>query len=138
LNTFYNTLDELEYCFIVIKTFNDEVFGAFCSANWTERKQKSKYFGNGETFLFSIVPKASAYFWVGKQLQKTQPNQEMFIRADNSLIAIGGGGADGLLIMGNLNEGHTNACDTFRNNPLCSEQAFQISVIEVITFTNNQ
>lgn len=70
------------------------MFGAFCSGLWSERKNlKSRYFGNGETFLFTLLPKQKLYQWVGigAQRQKTLNNHEMFIRADNKQIAIGGG-----------------------------------------------
>jgi hypothetical protein len=33
LNTLYNKIDHLEYSIIVIKTIENEVFGAFCSGN---------------------------------------------------------------------------------------------------------
>ncbi len=38
-----------------------QLFGAFCSAAWAERKYKDdrgmrqNYFGNGETFLFKLA-----------------------------------------------------------------------------------
>ena len=51
---------------------------------------KSKYFGKGETFLFTLLPKENVYKWVGIK-EKTTANQEMFIRADNKSIIIGGG-----------------------------------------------
>ncbi len=91
LNRLYDKLDHLEYCIIVVKTIQNEVFGAFCSGSWTERKNfKSKYFGKGETFLFTLLPKENIYKWVGIK-EKTTANQEMFIRADNKQIIIGGG-----------------------------------------------
>jgi hypothetical protein len=121
LNTLYSVLDNLEHCFIVIKTFENEViafrlrsvrrqekkgfftifieiskvFGAFCSGLWSERKtQKSKYFGNGETFLFTLVPHVKIYKWVGANTDTRAISQELFIRANNVQIAIGGGYVD--------------------------------------------
>ena len=91
LKRLYDKLDELEYCIIAIKTSENEVFGAFCSGSWCERKNaKIRYFGKGETFLFTLLPKEKIYRWVGIN-EKTTANQEMFIRADNKQIIIGGG-----------------------------------------------
>jgi len=87
-------------------------------------------------------------------------NQEMFLRADMSKIAIGGGykftkkielirfnqmflfskicrSYDGLAINANLTEGSTNRCDTFENQPLANPSKFDIAILEVISFENN-
>lgn len=135
-NTLFSILDQLEYCLIIIKTFHNEIFGAFCSCHWTDRRQKTIYFGNGETFLFKLAPEKKLFKWIGarKQEQKLQANQEMFIRADSTKIAIGGGSKDGLSIFSNLIEGTSNTCDTFENEPLSSVEHFQIAVLEVLGF----
>ena len=67
-----------------------KIFGAFCSGLWSERKQKVNYFGNGETFLFKIMPEKKIFRWVGTRA-KTTPSQEMFLRTDGKKIVIGGG-----------------------------------------------
>ena len=91
MNTLYNKIDDLEYCIIVIKTIEGEIFGAFCSGLWSERRNaKTRCFGKGETFLFTIFPTEKVYPWVGIK-EKTTINQEIFIRADNNQIVIGGG-----------------------------------------------
>ena len=91
LNTLYNKIDDLEYCIIVIKTIDSEVFGAFCSGLWSERKNlKTRFFGKGESFLFTILPNEKIYPWVGIK-GKTTTSQEIFIRADHTQIVIGGG-----------------------------------------------
>lgn len=136
LNTLYNVLDELEYCIIIIKTCNNEIFGAFCSGEWNERHHTNKYFGNGETFLFKLQPKTSVYKWIGTQKRaiNIQPNQELFLRATKTQLSIGGGNGDGILINSNLTSGYTSKCDTFENEPLSNTSDFQIAIIEVITF----
>lgn len=91
LNTLLNVLDELEYCLIVIKTFDDEVFGAFCAGDWNQRKNpKTLFFGTGETFLFTLMPEKKVFKWIGLK-QEAKPNQEMFIRVSMNKILIGGG-----------------------------------------------
>lgn len=91
VNTLFGVLNDLEYSLIIIKTFQNEIFGAFCSGLWEERKNKTIYFGNRESFLFSILTTKSLYRWVGAKHEKTLPNQELFIRVDKNKIAIGGG-----------------------------------------------
>lgn len=45
----------------------------------------------------------------------------------------GGGGGQALYIDGDLNRGRTGHCDTFNNQPLCSEN-FLISAVEAWGF----
>ncbi|RNA23561.1 TBC1 domain family member 24 isoform X4 [Brachionus plicatilis] len=129
LNTLFNVLDELEYCLIVIKTFENEIFGAFCAGDWNERKNpKTLFFGTGETFLFTLSPEKSVFKWVGLK-QETKSNQEMFIRVNANKISIGGGSREGLVIKSNLLEGETNQCDTFANEPLCRTKKEKLKYI---------
>lgn len=73
LQTFFSRVDPYEETIIIIRTIKNEVFGSYCSSTWSLRKtqaqsasKKSYYFGNGETFLFTLQPKFSVYLWVGK------------------------------------------------------------------------
>lgn len=45
----------------------------------------------------------------------------------------GGGGGQALYIDGDLNRGRTGHCDTFNNQPLCSEN-FLIAAVEAWGF----
>ncbi|CAB3231463.1 unnamed protein product [Arctia plantaginis] len=71
LTTFYVRVEHHEPTLLMIKTCNNEVFGAYCSTRWFERNQKDErgnrqaYFGTGETFLFSLYPERAKYPWVG-------------------------------------------------------------------------
>ena len=81
------------------------MFGAYCSAPWSERKRKNEitgykqtYFGTGETFVFALHPKATKYAWVGiKQQQDVEGPScmrhaaQLFMAADQHMITIGGG-----------------------------------------------
>lgn len=60
-------VDEMEPVIILIKTSESEVFGAFCSTAWGERKQERKFFGTGETFIFTFGKGESikVFKWVG-------------------------------------------------------------------------
>lgn len=71
LTTFYVRVEQHEPTLLMIKTCNNEVFGAYCSSRWHERNlkndrgQRQAYFGTGETFLFSLYPERAKYPWVG-------------------------------------------------------------------------
>ncbi|KAG8506379.1 TBC1 domain family member 24, partial [Galemys pyrenaicus] len=47
--------------------------------------------------------------------------ESMFMAGASDCLIIGGGGGQALYIDGDLNRGRTSHCDTFNNQPLCSE-----------------
>ncbi|XP_028042094.1 GTPase-activating protein skywalker isoform X6 [Bombyx mandarina] len=102
LTTFYVRVEHHEPTLLMIKTCNNEVFGAYCSTRWFERNQKDErgnrqaYFGTGETFLFSLYPERAKYPWVGcaadgRSDEKLSHGSELFMAADSKMITIGGG-----------------------------------------------
>lgn len=83
LQTFFSRVDPFEETIIIIRTIKNEVFGSYCSSSWSLRKtqaqsaaKKSYYFGNGETFLFTLQPEFSVYLWVGKTDSDTINHQQ--------------------------------------------------------------
>lgn len=70
-----------------------QVFGAYCSGSWNDRKQKGvMYFGSGETFLFTLQPEKKIFRWVGmRNHETTTSTQELFLRVDLTKIVIGSG-----------------------------------------------
>ncbi|KPI98541.1 TBC1 domain family member 24 [Papilio xuthus] len=110
LTTFYVRVEHHEPTLLMIKTCNNEVFGAYCSTRWFERNQKDErgnrqaYFGTGETFLFSLYPERAKYPWVGcsanaggagaegkGEEHRVAHGSELFMAADSKMITIGGG-----------------------------------------------
>uniref|UniRef100_A0A6I8NMP2 TBC1 domain family member 24 n=1 Tax=Ornithorhynchus anatinus TaxID=9258 RepID=A0A6I8NMP2_ORNAN len=59
--------------------------------------------------------------------------ESMFMAGGNDCLIVGGGGGQALYIDGDLNHGTTSHCDTFNNQPLCSE-SFKVAVMEVWGF----
>ncbi|KFV19107.1 TBC1 domain family member 24, partial [Tauraco erythrolophus] len=57
----------------------------------------------------------------------------MFMAGSSECIIIGGGDGQALYLDADLDHGRTSHCNTFNNQPLCSE-SFQISVLEVWGF----
>eukprot|EP00795_Rhopilema_esculentum_P012152 gene12152-2761_t len=66
LKTLYNKVEEEDQTIIIIKTDKGEIFGAYLSMSLLHRKDSKKglaYFGNGETFIFSVLPLMEKFSW---------------------------------------------------------------------------
>ncbi|XP_054991425.1 TBC1 domain family member 24 isoform X1 [Sorex araneus] len=59
--------------------------------------------------------------------------ESMFMAGDSQCLIIGGGGGQALYIDGDLNRGRTGHCDTFNNQPLCTEN-FLVAAVEAWGF----
>ncbi|XP_025837482.1 TBC1 domain family member 24 isoform X1 [Agrilus planipennis] len=142
LTTFFVRVEQHEPTLLMIKTCNNEVFGAYCSTKWGERNlkdtqgQRQAYFGTGETFLFSLYPERSKYPWVGIDGDKVDHGAELFMAADNKMITIGGGEGQAIWLDENIRYGKTDRCSTFNNPPLCPSGDFEVRVLEVYGFSN--
>lgn len=147
LQTFFSRIDPFEESIIIIRTIKNEVFGSYCSSSWSLRKtqaqtaaKKSFYFGNGETFLFTLQPKFSVYLWVGKtdcdttHKQQQQPTQLFMSATSQELIIGSGNGSFGLWLDADLTRGKTDHCRTFNNLPLCEDKDFTCKDVEVLGF----
>jgi len=145
IRTFYNRSQAFEQSFLVVKTVEEDVFGAFCSHSWAERNFKDDkgarqaYFGGGESFLFRIQDqKCIKYPWVGLKgleegLTKAEKHaRELFMCAKDDVIAVGGGDGNGLMIDSSLTFGKSERCLTFDNEPLCPNGDFKVAKVEVI------
>lgn len=142
LTTFYVRVEMHEPTLLMIKTCNNEVFGAYCSSRWFERNlkddkgQRQAYFGTGETFLFSLYPERARYPWVGIEGDKGLGHgSELFMAADSKMITIGGGEGQAIWMDENIRYGKTDRCQTFNNPPLCPSGDFEIRVLEVYGFS---
>lgn len=105
LQTFFSRVDPFEETIIIIRTIKNEVFGSYCSSSWSLRKnqaqsaaKKSYYFGNGETFLFTLQPTFSVYLWVGRTEcdrveEEQQPQKQQVDQSED----FNGAGANNLL-----------------------------------------
>ncbi|KAL5280881.1 TBC1D24 family protein [Megaselia abdita] len=142
LTTFYVRVEQHEPTLMMIKTCNNEVFGAYCSSRWFERNmkddkgQRQAYFGTGETFLFSLYPERAKYQWIGidGNDKGIGHGSELFMAADSKMITIGGGGGQAIWMDENIRYGKTDHCTTFNNPPLCPSGDFEIRVLEVYGF----
>ncbi|CAH1707431.1 unnamed protein product [Chironomus riparius] len=141
LTTFYIRTEQYEPTLLMIKTCNNEVFGAYCSSRWYERNlrddkgNRQAYFGTGESFLFSLYPERAKYPWVGIDSDKNVDHSaELFMAADNKMLTIGGGDGQAIWMDENIRFGKSDKCKTFENPPLCPSGDFEIRVLEVYGF----
>lgn len=66
---------------IVIQDSWGYIFGGYVAHSMSYRPA---YYGNGECFVFSIVPKLAVYKWTGKN--------DFFVLSSHNVLAMGGGG----------------------------------------------
>ncbi|KAK7090595.1 GTPase-activating protein skywalker-like [Littorina saxatilis] len=134
LTTLYARV-EFEPCTIfIIKTITGEVFGAFCAESWMERRTHARpvrFFGTGETFLFTLVPERMKFEWVGKPDPHVPLSANMFQAGDQTSLLIGGGNGCAIQLDGMMERCRTETCDTFNNPPLCPSHDFIPTAIEV-------
>lgn len=105
------------------------IFGVYLSH---PLKISSVYYGNGENFVFSVLPQPVQYSWTRKN--------DYHILSNYQQIAIGGGtegrrgvGAGGFAIQldDELNTGVSSWSDTYGNNILSSNEYFKCLNVEV-------
>ncbi|VDK55278.1 unnamed protein product [Anisakis simplex] len=137
----WTKIDDAEQTLLGIQTSTGEVFGAYCSASWSERKDahertRSRYFGTGESFLWKVdnkTNKLTIYPWAGSQSgQRLIENcPQMFMAADEKCIVVGSGGGDAIAIRDELFKGISSPCATFASPALADDREFIISQLEV-------
>uniref|UniRef100_M3XL47 TBC1 domain family member 24 n=1 Tax=Latimeria chalumnae TaxID=7897 RepID=M3XL47_LATCH len=72
-------------------------------------------------------------FLAARHFDLPSKTASMFMAGNSESIIIGGGDGYALYIDADLNRGQTSHCNTFNNQPLCSE-TFRITVLEVWGF----
>ncbi|KAG1675698.1 TBC1 domain family member 24 [Nymphon striatum] len=125
LISFFMMAEKYEPTILLVKTCNKEVFGAYCSGSWMERREKDDsgnkktYFATGESFLFTLTPTTHKFPWIGiKNPDKVNNTNQLFMMATEYGISIGGGDSHGLWLDKDLAQGKTGHCLTFDNPSL--------------------
>ncbi|KAJ0409762.1 hypothetical protein ATCC90586_001075 [Pythium insidiosum] len=108
---------------VVVETCDGEVFGGFATECWSN---SPSYYGNGECFVFTTVPRFEVFNW--------QRGNTMFMLTNDSSIAMGGGGSFAWLLNADLFSGCSGFSDTFKNRCLTSTEHFDIAAVEVWGF----
>lgn len=139
LRTLFSKTDSYEPTILLIKTQDGDAFGAYCSESWATRLSRDSgyYFGTGETFLFSLRPKAIRYSWteaLNEKRDSVSHSSQLFMTATASHIIVGSGNGTGIWLDEDLSRGKSERCDTFNNEPLARTKDFVCAVVEVIAF----
>uniref|UniRef100_A0A3Q2YBY4 TBC1 domain family member 24 n=2 Tax=Hippocampus comes TaxID=109280 RepID=A0A3Q2YBY4_HIPCM len=164
LASFYYHVEGHEPAVLIIKTVDEEVFGAFISSDMAERHKydtdKATFFGTCECFVFTVshpalhgkcigmatnVKKYDCSFsfvpaWSATNdyltIPFTAPSQEQFTVSTSFCLFSGGNGGHALCFQQNLEAGYTEPCDTFKSPPLCKRH-FKIQSMEVWGIQNS-
>uniref|UniRef100_A0A8B9CH27 TLDc domain-containing protein n=1 Tax=Anser brachyrhynchus TaxID=132585 RepID=A0A8B9CH27_9AVES len=106
---------------LLIRDTDAQAFGAFFA---TTIHMSNKFYGTGETFLFSFAPELKVFRWTGRN--------NFFMKGDVDLLMVGGGsGRFGLWLDGDLHHGGSYPCETFNNESLSSRGDFCVQDLEV-------
>jgi hypothetical protein len=104
------------------------VFGGYVAHGL---ENKNRYYGNGDSFVFSIAPIVSAYKWTGVN--------DLFIVSNNQSIAMGGGGEGfSWQLDSELDTGVSTKSDTYGNECLSSSEFFKCLNVEVWDIGSSQ
>ncbi|XP_067615978.1 nuclear receptor coactivator 7 isoform X2 [Eurosta solidaginis] len=125
LNSLYRKMQKLESpILIVIQDTNKNVFGALtsCSLHVSDH-----FYGTGESLLYKFNPSFKVFHWTGDNLY--------FIKGNMESLSIGAGdGRFGLWLDGDLNQGRSQSCSTYENEPLAPQEDFVIKTLECWAF----
>lgn len=113
-------------CVLLIEDSWGYVFGGYISPTLQDKKT---YYGNGESFVFTVLPTLTAYHWTGKN--------NLFAISHEGCLGLGGGG-DGYAIQidDELDTGVSCRSETFDNPTLSSNEFFKCLNVEVWLLDN--
>jgi len=116
-----NSLKNTNTSVIIIEDSWGYIFGGVISPCLQNKKN---YYGNGESFVFSVVPSAMCYKWTGQN--------SLFVLSNEKCFAMGGGG-DGFSFQldDELDTGVSNRSATYNNETLSSSEFFKCLNVEV-------
>ena len=108
-------------CIILVEDSWGYVFGGFVSPGM---QNTAHYYGNGESFVFSVLPEARVYHWTKRN--------ELFVCSNSQSFGMGGGGSGfAFQLDDEMNDGTSNASDTFDNPMLSSNEFFKCLNVEI-------
>jgi hypothetical protein len=129
-------IDSIAPTLLVVKTTRGDVFGGYADSPWHSQELGSnRFYGGAQACLFKVIPgeanKIKVFPWSGANrfIQLCDITRKM--------IAFGGGGdngAFGLVVEEDFLKGSTGSCDTFKNEPLCDQENFEIMDLEFWSF----
>jgi hypothetical protein len=116
---------------IAIRDSAGGVFGAFMCEPW---RVAPRYYGTGESFVFTCVPSGGACPPSGVRIYKWSGRNAYFQLGTPDALAVGGGGAYALKVDDDLAKGMSGDCDTFASPCLATSPEFDILHVELWAF----
>lgn len=116
----------VKFNFLIVKTLDGDIFGAFI--DHVISKTVKSYIGSSESFLFVFTPETRT------QYPSSRVNEQYCIGGVDYLQIGGGGDGAAIYLNDTLQEGQTNASETFANEKLTSngDSFFSVACVEVI------
>lgn len=122
--TFFEKCTNKQPCILLVRTETGEKIGAYCPLGF---KNSKRYYGTGETFVFSYTEHCKSYRW--------QSSNNYFTSSTHDGISIGGGGSTSIWIDSDFLNGGSAHCSTFNSPCLTSTPMFKIYEVEVWSMT---
>ena len=127
---------------LAVKDAAGGVFGAFVCEPW---RVATRYYGTGESFVFTCVPAAGAQPATAASGDQAEPapgvrifkwsgRNAYFQLGQANALAVGGGGAYALKMDDDLAQGLSGPCDTFASPCLASTPEYDILHVELWAF----
>lgn len=134
--------------FIVIKDTEGHVFGGYLKQHF---KKSTKFYGSGESFVFSIRPELDVFRWQGEgngsshsssgdggdNVVSTSDKNDcalgMCVASDSEKLIMGGGDGFAFLLDDDMRTGQSQTSRTYNNKRLSKEEFFSCVNVEVWT-----
>lgn len=118
-HSFFKSVERQEPVLFLLKTNHGDKIGSYLPQGIAISQ---RYYGTGETFVFSLEPEFKAYHWSQKNT--------FFFSTDGSIL-IGGGSNCAIWIDDQLFKGYSYPCETFDSPQLTKKESFRIIECEV-------
>lgn len=130
LTTLLNRCSNLPRTFLIIKTSQGQIFGAFLPSSWQRSTSQKIFYGSTESFVFSFAtPTPRSFSWATGTL-------DFFISTSDRYLCIGG---DAIWLDKDLSHGVTSQCKTFASPALDGsnrpKSSFQCVALEVLALS---
>jgi hypothetical protein len=131
LQTMYERVRNSGPNVLVLRDSEGHVFGCYANEQW---RLSQLYFGNGDVYVFTLLPETAAYRWQPITASGAE-SKRFFCAAKPEYIALGGGnGGFALWLDAYFREGTSMECDTFGSPSLASSPQFKCEELEVWGF----
>lgn len=125
LQTMYRAGTNAHNSVLIVEDFSGHVFGAYCT---DPLKVNPRYQGNGECFVFQLLPHRVKYDWHHEQ---GGVRNDFFMMIAGDSIGIGGGPHFAIWLDSDLLYGNSGRCHTFSSPSLSGQQDFKVKSVEL-------